>query len=78
MINFVATAYYSDAKYTCETSCMTTLINFLNEHSNTQFDVINGMTGEVLSYCNCPGEEDYLETNFMYLVIGWMMMNPLA
>lgn len=78
MINFIATAYYLEVKYTCETSNLDTLMDFLNQHENTHFDVINGMTGEVLAYCNCPGEEDYLETNFMYLITGWMMMNPTA
>ena len=75
MINFIANAHYSDAQYTCETSNLDTLMDFLLEHENTYFEVINKSTGEILCYCNCPGEENYLETNFMYLIAGWMIMN---
>ena len=75
MVNFIANAYYSDVQYSCETSSLDTLMDFLLEHENTYFKVINRSTGKVLCYCNCPGEEDYLETDFMYLITGWMIMN---
>ena len=75
MVNFIANAYYSDVQYSCETSSLDTLMDFLLEHENTYFKVINRSTGKVLCYCNCPDKEDYLETNFMYLIAGWMIMN---
>ena len=75
MIKYLAIAHYDEAKYTCETSNLETLMDFLLKHDNTYFEVINKSIGEILCYCNGPDKENYLETNFMYLIAGWMFMN---
>lgn len=70
-MNYNVIAHYEDATITCETNDIYVALTFLLEHGDTQIEVIDGFTGEILCAMNC--EDPILQDAFGLTLLGFMM-----
>ena len=70
-MNYNVIAHYEDATITCETNDIHVALTFLLEHGDTQIEVIDGFTGEILCAQNC--EDPILQDAFGLTLLGFLM-----
>lgn len=73
-MKFEATAHHEDAQYDLTTLDFGILMDFLTEHEEVYCEVVDGSTGEVLYYNNCPNSDqpDYACEEFELMTLGYM------
>lgn len=73
-MKFEAAAHHENAHYSLNTFDFKTLMDFLTEHEDVYCEVVDGSTGEIIYYSNCPDTDrpDYANEDFELMALGWM------
>ena len=71
MMNYNVIAHYDNTTVTCETDDINIVLTFFVEHKDTQLEVIDGSTGEVLCTRNC--ENPILKDDFGLILLSFVM-----
>jgi hypothetical protein len=73
-MKFEATAHHEDAQYDLSTLDFGILMDFLIEHEEVYCEVVDGSTGEVLYYANCPNSDQphYACEEFELMTLGYV------
>ena len=78
-MKFEATARHENAQYDLSTFDFKILMDFLTEHEDVYCEVIDGSTGEIIYYSNCPNTDrpDYANEDFELMTLGYIYREAL-